>query len=204
MFDFLKAVLVGACASATLGPVLVLILQKTLTYGKRAGVAAGLGSAAVDTLYACVAVFAVTAVQAFIDKNSSVIMIVGGAAIVAVGVFMALRKKFPSRKEKEQNRVSAGHPVEAALLALSNPGALALMFGLMILFKIDSAESYKILLIVGVSAGAVLWWVVFSTIADKLGQRIDMNALLKINRLIGWAVVIFGAVMTIKGIIQLW
>lgn len=202
MFDFVKAFLVGICASATLGPVLVLVLQKTLTYGKRAGIAAGMGSALVDTLYACIAVFAVTAVQSFIDENNTAIMIIGGAAVMVVGTTMVFRKKFPKKREKA--RVSASHPAQAALLALSNPGALALMFGLMIIFKIDSVESYKIVLILGVTSGAVLWWIAFSTIADKLGQRINMTALLRINRVIGWAVVIFGLVMTVKGIIQLW
>lgn len=196
MFDILKAILVGICASAPLGPVCMLVLQKTLNYGRNAGFVTGLGSAFADTLFASIAILAVAAVQKFIEDNSGIIMLAGGLIVIAVGISMAVRRSMDqcSRVKK----VSARFPLQAFFLALSNPGALALMFALMLIFKID-AGSDKMLSILGVAIGSVLWWMTLTLISDKLGRNLNFNTLLKINRIVGALVAAFGLWMVAKG-----
>ena len=50
--DVLKAFAIGICASAPLGPAAILVLQKSLSYGHRAGFYTGLGATTIDTTYA--------------------------------------------------------------------------------------------------------------------------------------------------------
>ena len=58
LLDILKAFLVGLCASAPLGPMAILVLQKSLSGGHRAGFFTGLGATFTDTLYSVIAIFA--------------------------------------------------------------------------------------------------------------------------------------------------
>ena len=56
--NILKAFLVGFAASVPVGPVAILVVQKSLSKGHRAGFVTGLGASVVDTLFAVIAVFA--------------------------------------------------------------------------------------------------------------------------------------------------
>lgn len=199
IFDFLKAILLGICASAPLGPICALVIQKTLNHGKRAGIATGMGSALADTLFAAIAVFAVAAVQEFIESNNGVLMICGGAIVIGLGIAMALKKNMG--RERKMDKVSAKFPAQAFVMALSNPGALALMFGLMLVFKVDGSNE-KLMTVLGVAAGAVLWWIAFATLIDRLGKKLNPRHLLLVNRIFGILVIAFGAWMTAKGLFE--
>lgn len=200
MFDVIKAILVGICASAPLGPVCVLVLQKTLNYGRNAGFVTGLGSSLADTLFAAVAVLAVAAVQKFIEDNSAIIIIAGGIIVIVVGISMAVRKSMD--QQTRVNKVSARFPLQAFLMALSNPGALALMFALMLIFNID-ASCDKLLTILGVAIGSTLWWMLITAVSDKLGRKLNFGTLLKINRIVGALVAAFGLWMLTKGTLDI-
>ena len=68
LVDILKGFLVGVCASAPVGPIAILVVQKSLSKGHKAGFVSGLGASVVDTLYAFIAIFALAFAQKFIDK----------------------------------------------------------------------------------------------------------------------------------------
>lgn len=205
MLVLLKAILVGLCASAPLGPVVAFVIQRTLTGGRRAGLSAGAGSATVDTLYAAVAVFALAVVQAFIDKNNLILMIGGGSLMIAIGLTMALKKprRSPKSNEKiEKAKLSEHNFFPAVVLALSNPGAIMLMFGLMLAFKVDTDQD-KLLTVAGVAIGAFGWWFFLTWITNKFGSRLKFRGLLLLNRLLGAAVAVFGVWMIVKGIMKI-
>lgn len=199
MFGFFKAFLVGICASAPLGPVVLYVIQNTLNHGRNAGTVSGLGSAVVDTFYAAVAVFALAVVQDFLDNNNALLMVVGGGIIAVIGLFMAFRARI--RDRKCDGKVSVAYPVRAALMALSNPGALALMFGLMALFNVNT-DSEKLITVAGVAVGATLFWISLAWFVDKIGNRLNIHTLLIVNRIVGGVVAVFGTWMLINGIIS--
>ena len=58
LIDMLKGFLVGVCASAPVGPIAILVVQKSLSKGHKAGFVSGLGASVVDTCYALIAIFA--------------------------------------------------------------------------------------------------------------------------------------------------
>lgn len=200
MFDFVKAILVGICASAPLGPVCAFVFQKTLNNGRKAGIVTGLGSALADTLFAAIAVFAVAAVQKFIEDYNTWILIIGGGLVVLIGISMALKRE--PTKVRRTTKVSAKFSAQAFLMAFSNPGALALMFALMLLFKVDGSCD-KLITVAGVAAGTALWWTFFAVMVDKLGQNLNIKTIITLNRVFGVLVTAFGAWMTIRGIMSL-
>lgn len=56
LLEILKAFIIGICASAPLGPVAILVLQKSICYGHKAGFTTGLGASLVDTAYAIISI----------------------------------------------------------------------------------------------------------------------------------------------------
>ena len=82
--EVFRAFLVGICAAVPAGPVLLLVLQKTLSRGRGAGILTGLGSAFADTLFATVGLFTLSLVDDFITRHETVIMEVGGVLMLLI------------------------------------------------------------------------------------------------------------------------
>ena len=58
LLDILKGFIIGICASAPIGPVAILVIQKTLSKGHKAGFITGLGATFVDTVFSMIALSA--------------------------------------------------------------------------------------------------------------------------------------------------
>lgn len=202
MIEIIKAYFLGICAAAAIGPVMILILQKTLNNGRTCGRTAGMGSTLVDTFYAIIAIFAVSAVQDYINGHNTLIRIIGGSLILIIGIIIAFRK-FTPRKQRIA-KASASDFVEAMLMALSNPGALALMLAMFIIFRINTDAAPKILILAAISAGSASWWMFFSFMVDKYGKNLSIDSLRHINRIVSIFVIIFGICMLTSGILRIW
>ena len=195
--EFLKSILVGICAAAPLGPVAALVIQKTLCYGHKTGFVTGLGSAVVDMLYATIGIFAIGLVEAFIEENTEWITIVGGLLVAGVGLYMALRDPFRKFKASGEalGHLSPSYPLQAALFSVANPGALLLMLALVALFGIGDD---KLVSLAGIAVGLIVWWFLFSFLVSKFRSKFNINTLVFINKVLGWAVIIFGIVWIVK------
>lgn len=203
LLDILKAILIGIMASLPIGPVSLLVMQKTFCYGRKAGFAAGIGSAVVDTMYALASLYAFLFFQAIFDAHGSRIMIVGGVLIVAVGFSMLLRKPVSVPKESGISGAKAvQYAFQAAGCALANPGALFYMFTLVALFRLDIGSSQCPLwsIVLAAFAGTLLWWFSFAYTADKLRANFKVKTLDCISRIAGAAVIVFGLVLVVRGI----
>lgn len=204
--EVIKAILIGIIASAPLGPVSLLVMQKTFCYGRGAGMAAGIGSAIIDTLYALLCIFALMFIEDFIERNEALIMLIGGALVVTIGASMFFRTRIrevsPRLTSKSKAVQYAG---QAALCALANPGAVAYMFALMTLFRIDPAGIHcpVWMVVLFVFAGAFLWWFGLVLAADRLRENFKLETLSRINKSAGAVVVVFGLVLVVRGIILL-
>lgn len=204
LLELIKAVLIGIIASVPIGPVSLLVMQRTFCHGRMAGFAAGVGSAVIDTLYALASLFALMLVQDFINAHQTWIMIIGGLLVAGVGYAMLRRKPIRELKVAETSKAKAvRYAFEAAGCALANPGALAYMFALVALFHLDLGEAVTPtwLIVLAVFAGALCWWFSFAFAADKLRSNFKISTLNRINKLAGVAVIIFGLVLVVRGII---
>ncbi|MBD8501153.1 hypothetical protein [Paenibacillus arenosi] len=55
MTTLLTGIIIGISIAASVGPIGILCIRKTLAYGRSYGLAAGLGAAVADALYGCIA-----------------------------------------------------------------------------------------------------------------------------------------------------
>ena len=202
LLELVKAVLIGIIASAPVGPVSLLVMQKTFCHGRGAGFAAGLGSALVDTFYAVASLFAFMFVEGFISRHEAWIMVIGGVLVGCVGYTMLRRKPLESVKVAETSSSKAiQYALQAAGCALANPGALAYMFALVALFQLDVSEAVSPmwLIVLFVFAGALVWWFSYAFAADKLRESVTIKTLNRVNKLAGYAVIAFGAALVVRG-----
>ena len=95
----LKGLIIGIVASMPIGPILMLVIQKSINDGRKAGFSCGLGATAVDTTCAIIAAFALSAIGDFFHNNESTIEIIGGIFIAVIGITMFRAKVAQDRRK---------------------------------------------------------------------------------------------------------
>ena len=204
--DVLKAFAIGICASAPLGPAAILVLQKSLSYGHRAGFYTGLGATTIDTTYATLSIFALAWTQDFINTYEYTIYLIGGLIVALLGAAMAFKDPFRKLKNGNPSRgASIKDYAEAVLTPLYNPGAAFVMFALFAFFNVNAGRSgFSVLpIILGVAAGSMAYWFTFSYIFSKIRNVIKMSALVWLSRIAGIIVMIIGIALLGEGTFQL-
>jgi len=202
--EIIKGFLVGLCASAPLGPVAILVLQKSLGKGRRAGFVTGLGATLIDTLYAVIAIFALAFAEEFIGSHRTIILIAGGLVLAAVGFTMAFRDPFRKLSPDQEQSYSIKDFLQAIAMDLSNPGAVAVMFALFAFFgiKLEYNDFRVAPVIIAVSAGSVTYWFFFSWLFSSLRRSFKMSLMVWLNRISGIIVMIIGIALLAEGLMK--
>lgn len=191
---FLKGLAFGFVLAATVGPMWVLCLRRTLAFGALAGFASGMGIAVADGFYGAVAAFGLTAISGFLLAYNSWIGLAGGAFLVWLGV-----KTLLSHPRLE---VAAARPASLAQaflstlgLTLANPPTIlafaAIFAGLGLAASADYAAAALVTL--GVFLGSASWQLVFAASAGALRGRIGPRLLRAINVASGLSILGFAA-----------
>ena len=204
LLDMLHGFLVGICASAPLGPVAILVVQKSLSKGHKAGFVSGLGATVADTTYAMIAIFALAIVQKFIDAHQSFILLVGGVILVLVGVSMAFSNPFKNKKKRKRDMTASPKDFgQAVAMGLSNPMAIFVMFTLFAFFGLanDAPHNWRVTpIILSVSAGSVTYWFSMSWLLSRFRKNFRMRTILWISRITGAIIVIIGIALLGQGL----
>ncbi len=201
--DMLKGFAVGMCASAPIGPIAILVVQKSLSKGHKAGFVSGLGASVVDTMYAFIAIFALAFAQSFIEEHKNMILLVGGAVLIAVGLSMAFSNPFRKLKADGESSVSPKDFGQAVALGLSNPMAVFVMFTLFAFFGLanDAPHTWSVTpIILAVSAGSVTYWFLMSWLLSRFRGNFKMRTILWISRITGALIVIIGIALLGQGL----
>jgi len=79
---FLQALLIGLSIAAPVGPIGLLVIQRTLQRGAVVGLATGLGAAAADGLYGALGAYGVSAVIGALQAARLPLALAGGAFLL--------------------------------------------------------------------------------------------------------------------------
>ena len=202
LLDMLKGFLVGICASAPIGPIAILVVQKSLSMGHKAGFVSGLGASVVDTFYASIAIFALAFAQRFLEDHRVIILIAGGVVLAVLGLSMALKDPFRKMKS-DGSTVSPKDFGKAVAMALSNPGAIFVMFTLFAFFGLanDAPHTWRVApMILSVSAGSVTYWFFMSWLLSRFRNVFKMRTIVWISRITGAIIVIIGIALFGQGL----
>ena len=202
--ELIRAALVGVCAAAPVGPVLLLVIQKSVLRGRIAGMLTGLGSALVDSMYAALAVVALSFAKEFLFRHDAVLMLAGAVLLAFVGYSMYTARVEPVPVQERGGFSLLACPFQAMATALSNPGALILVAGLLgfmglVSDKVSTPVPY---LVIAVFAGEILYWAVVVLVLSGL-IRPSREKLGKASRIAGVAVWVFALLLLVRGSLSL-
>lgn len=205
--ELLKALLVGICAAVPVGPVLMLVIQKTLSSGRAAGLITGLGSAVADTIYAAVGFFTLSVIQDFVDRNQAFIMIAGGVLIAIIGITM-FRKRIafdPAVPVRTPGKLPLlSYALQSMVSVFSNPVAIAVMMALLASFSLasDTISSPAILIILFVGFGELLYWWVVTLLLNKF-LKLNEKSLNILSKAASVVIIAFAVYLAAKGTIMI-
>ena len=203
VLDMLKGFLVGMCASAPIGPIAILVIQKSLSKGHKAGFVSGLGASVVDTFYAFIAIFALAFAQKLIERHQTVILLAGGVVLIVLGISMAFSNPFRKMKKDGKPKVSSKDFAQAVLMGLSNPMAVFVMFTLFAFFGLakEAPQTWSVApILISVSLGSVTYWFSVSWILSHFARNFRMRTILWISRITGAVIVIIGIALLGQGL----
>ena len=207
ILDICKGFIIGAAAAMPVGPIAILVIQKTMGKGRQAGFVTGLGASVVDTMYAIIALFALAFAQSMIEKHENLILLVGGCILTLIGVSMALSNPFRKRPKKDgKSNVSSKDFLQALAMGISNPMAIFVMFALFAFFGLtnDSPHTWKVApIILAVSSGSVTYWFLISWLLSRFHGNFKMRTILWISRITGALVVIIGIALLGQGLFNI-
>ena len=202
MIEILKAMLVGLIAGFPLGPIFVMVVQRTLCHGRKAGVMVGLGAAAGDMLYAAVGLLTLSLVERFVEEHQGLIMLVGGILIALVGIGILKREVAVELPPDRRNLSPWTCALQAFAATLSNPGALALILTMLATMKV-SGEALgvpDVTLAPAVGAGEWLYWLAVVYLLARF-IHLDTRTLRILSRVAGILVCVFALVLMVRGIV---
>ena len=203
LLDIIKGFVIGICASVPVGPIAILVIQKTLSKGRYAGFVSGLGASVVDTLYAIVALFALAFAQQIIERHENIILLVGGLILTLIGISMALSNPFRKRvKKDDKSTFSSKDFLQAIAMGVSNPMAIFVIFALFAFFGIaaETPRDWNVApIILSVSGGSVVYWFTLSWALSKFRDKFRLRTILWISRVMGAIVIIIGLVLLGQG-----
>lgn len=189
-----KGLIIGIIASAPMGPVGVLTVQRTLNKGRWYGFVTGIGAAISDILYAAISLVGISLVMDFVEKprNMFWLKLIGSVMLFIFGLYTFL--SHPGKvKHVQGKRGSLMHNgFTGFLVTLSNPLIIFLFIALMARFDFVISRNYFAQSIgyMAIFGGAMIWWFSLTAIIDKVRNRFQDNTVWKINRTIGVIVMI--------------
>lgn len=206
--DILKGFAIGICASAPIGPIAILVIQKSLSKGHKAGFITGMGACVVDTVFSIIAIFALAAAERLINENRELILLAGGLAITILGWCMSTSDPFRKIKATENSRspISVKDFLQAIAMGLSNPGAIFVIFALFAFFGIgplDRSDWRVAPVILSVSLGATFYWFVTTWLLSHFRKRFRLRTIIWINRITGAIIIVIGIVLIGEGLFRL-
>ena len=205
MYDILylfKGMLVGLMVSIPLGPMGVLIIQKTLHKGALSGFIAGMGAASADFFYSSVAAFGLGYVINTVQTHELLLQIIGGIFLLCIGLKIYFDNPIRQIRQRRQGRVSKtgllGDYLSLFFLTVSNPITVVVfmaVFAGMSVFGESSSMLGELLVVIGVLLGGGVWWYTLSTLVNIFRKKFRLRVLITINRVSGLVITILGALV---------
>ena len=196
----LKGILIGIIASAPMGPVGVLCVQRTLNKGRWYGFITGVGALFSDFIYALLTGLGMSFMLDFISNPSYKFLIQLSSSVILLLFGLYCFKSNPT-KNMHQSGNSKGtllhNGITAFLVTFSNPMIMFLfifLYGLFA-FSIPSHPFEMSISFLSIVLGALLWWFGLTWLVDKIRGKFDDTGILIINKVIGSVVIIFSLIV---------
>lgn len=194
---FAKGLLIGFSIAAPVGPIGVLCIRQTLTYGITVGFACGFGAAVADMIYGLIGGLGLTFISSLLISQKTLLSIVGGIFLCYLGVKTLLEKPAEETEHAQhQNLVSSF--LSTFFLTLTNPMTIlsftAVLAGLGLGSENTSIYT-AIALVSGIFIGSLAWWFMLCGSVAYFRQKVTTENLLWVNRISGSIILCFAVII---------
>lgn len=203
IFEMLvKGIIIGVVASAPMGPVGILCVQRTLNKGRWFGFATGVGAALSDIIYAVITGSGLALVVDIIEDPTVGFWIkFAGSVVLFVFGFFTFKTNPVSRvKPVSHNKGTLLHNfVTGFLVTFSNPLIIFLFVALFgqFTFVLPGNVVPQIIGYLFIVVGALGWWFLLTWVVDKVRTHFNVRGIWIINRTIGIVVMAVSAAMAL-------
>jgi threonine/homoserine/homoserine lactone efflux protein len=201
-----SGILIGLFVAAPIGPVNMICIRRTLAFGPLNGFMSGLGASLGDTVFAIVTSFGLTAVAQMIEGYAHYIELIGGGLLIYFGLhtfYAKVEARLDDRLAAKEKGASTLFRAMASTFALTitNPATL-FGFAVFIAGLGGLAGGHPSLMnasfvVLGVTAGSTLWWLVLTTLVGLFHATITDRVMALINRISGVVIGGFGVAVLI-------
>ena len=204
-----KGMLIGIIASAPMGPVGVLCVQRTLNKGRWYGFITGIGAAVSDMIYAAITGYGMSYVMDVLSNQQTkmYLQIVGSIMLLLFGLYTY--RSDPTKKihNSGNGKGTLWHNgLTAFLVTFSNPLIIFLFLACYAQFAFVM-PNHPFEMFVGflsIVFGALLWWYGLTWLIDKIRGKFDANGIKIINQFIGSVVVLCSIIMFLGTVTNLY
>jgi threonine/homoserine/homoserine lactone efflux protein len=197
-----RGLLLGFTIAATVGPISLLTIRRTLAHGRIYGLASGLGVALADSTYAAIAAFGLTAITSVLVGARMLLGLVGGAFLVLLAIrTMTSRPTEVAVVAERPGLVAAFGSIFG--LTMTNPMTILSFAGLFAALGLTgTGGADAALLVTGVFLGSASWWVILTAVVARLRSRVTTSALTWVNRISGATILAFGVVAIVGAVVR--
>jgi threonine/homoserine/homoserine lactone efflux protein len=198
----LKGIILGLTVSMPLGPIGIIMINRTIKRGMLSGFFSGLGMASADTLLAILAGIGFTVIVSFINKEMFIISLIAGVIIIGVGLKVFLSNPVKDMRNREMANKSLWRDYYSVfVLSISNPYTIFIFVAFFSGVHINGnvkPELVPFFLIPGVFVGAISWWFFLSYFVSRFKKKIRLRLIVRINKVAGIVVIVIGVVVLLS------
>src|SRR6056297_1999771 len=185
---FLKGIVIGLAVSVPMGPIGVLVVQKTINKSRFYGLLSGCGAAFADTVFAIIAVFGLTVTKNFLLEHRLELQILGIVVLLILGTKIFFSNPVTQIRKRARNKQQGvfGDFISVFFLTLSNPLTVIFFGATIAAIGLSDTDHYlvsQLILVAGISAGALSWWLGLTFIVNLFRHSFRLKQLWWINKI---------------------
>ena len=201
-----RGLAIGALISAPMGPIGMLIIQRTLSKGRWPAFFTGIGAAISDLLYCLLAGFGISFITDIIERHQFALQVFGSIVLAIFGFFLFRKNPTRSLKTAEvDNHSYWGEFISGFFLTFSNPLILFFIIGLFARFNFILPEYiilHYIWAYLTIFGGAIIWWYLVTLLVSKLRSRFNVRSLRLVNRIVASILIAMAVVGVVLAIVD--
>ncbi|MCW0484679.1 LysE family translocator [Gaoshiqia sediminis] len=203
---FIKGILIGLAVSVPLGPIGLLIIQRTVNKDRTAGILSGMGASLSDTIYAIVAGYSLTYIIDFIQAYQITFQIIGALIVLLLGIHIFVKN--PVKDLKRYRKRGSNYFQDLAstfLITFPNPMVVFIFLAVFassgIAFQLD--QPYQAIVIVsGVFVGANSWWLLLTGMVSFFRHKFNLRVLWWFNKIAGALIMVLVVVTLVLSLVE--
>ncbi len=191
---FVRGLLIGFSIAATVGPMCILCMQRTLYKGQIYGLVSGLGIATADAVYGSIAAFGLTLITNFLVNQQGWVRLIGGLFLIYLGLKTVITKPAERAATAKANGYFGAY-ASTFLLTLTNPMTILSFAAIFAGIGVGGANKSSVsasTVVLGVFVGSTLWWCILTSGISLSRRKFTPQWLLWINRISGIILILFG------------